>query len=303
MLRKITFPEGGFFMASSRTKKKRARAALVVVLCLVLIIAVAAAACYGLLTRRLKALQAGAGFTFEYEITPAAGSPPLYGLLQQMGGTRGTVTGKYAPDALQLSISAKDAVIPADPLTRVWVSSSETLYDAGQLYRNLRTSITSAYPLAGLLIPDWSIGNYISQAQLASLLGVDAAATSLQDVTGFQLDAKSLQRVTPDDPKDGYLYFQLSTGSADANAPVLVLGLEKSQFFADAIPVEIRLSIPEHGVSIRLNGTISAETVVISAPTSRMKDEDIQTLVQIRETVQSVLQFVQTAGETAQPAA
>ena len=227
-------------MASSRTKKKRIRAALVVVLCLALVLAVAAAACYGLLARRLKALQAGAGFTFRYEITPTADSPALYTILQQTGGTSGTVTGKYAPDALQLSISAPDAVIPADPLTRVWVSGSETLYDAGQLYRNLRTSITNAYPLAGLLIPDWNLGNYISQAQLASLLGVDAAATSLQDVTGFQLDVKNLQRVTPDDSKDGYLYFQLTAGSAGANAPVLVLGLEKSQFFADAIPVEIR---------------------------------------------------------------
>ena len=290
-------------MASSRTKKKRIRAALVVVLCLALVLAVAAAACYGLLARRLKALQAGAGFTFRYEITPTADSPALYTILQQTGGTSGTVTGKYAPDALQLSISAPDAVIPADPLTRVWVSGSETLYDAGQLYRNLRTSITNAYPLAGLLIPDWNLGNYISQAQLASLLGVDAAATSLQDVTDFQLDVKNLQRVTPDDAKDGHLYFQLTAGSAGANAPVLVLGLEKSQFFADAIPVEIRLSIPEHGVSIRLSGTVSAETVVLSAPTSRMKDEDIQTLVQIRETIQSVLQFVQTAGESAQPAA
>ena len=290
-------------MASSRTKKKRIRAALVVVLCLALVLAVAAAACYGLLARRLKALQAGAGFTFEYEITPTADSPALYTILQQTGGTSGTVTGKYAPDALQLSISAPDAVIPADPLTRVWVSGSETLYDAGQLYRNLRTSITSAYPLAGLLIPDWNLGNYISQSQLASLLGVDAVATSLQDVTDFQLDVKNLQRVTPDDAKDGYLYFQLTAGSAGANGPVLVLGLEKSQFFADAIPVEIRLSIPEHGVSIRLSGTVSAETVVLSAPTSRMKDEDIQTLVQIRETIQSVLQFVQTAGESAQPAA
>ena len=290
-------------MASSRTKKRRTQAVLIVVLCLVLVLAVAAAACYGLLTRRLKALQAGAVFTFEYEITPTADSPALYTILQQTGGTRGTVTGKYAPDALQLSISAPDAVIPADPLTRVWVSGSETLYDAGQLYRNLRTSITNAYPLAGLLIPDWNLGNYISQSQLASLLGVDAAATSLQDVTDFQLDVKNLQRVTPDDAKDGYLYFQLTAGSAGANAPVLVLGLEKSQFFADAIPVEIRLSIPEHGVSIRLSGTVSAETVVLFAPTSRMKDEDIQTLVQIRETIQSVLQFVQTAGESAQPAA
>lgn len=290
-------------MASSRTKKRRTQAVLIVVLCLALVLAVAAAACYGLLARRLKALQAGAGFTFEYEITPTADSPALYTILQQTGGTSGTVTGKYAPDALQLSISAPDAVIPADPLTRVWVSGSETLYDAGQLYRNLRTSITNAYPLAGLLIPDWNLGNYISQSQLASLLGVDAAATSLQDVTDFQLDVKNLQRVTPDDAKDGYLYFQLTAGSAGANAPVLVLGLEKSQFFADAIPVEFRLSIPEHGVSIRLSGTVSAETVVLSAPTSRMKDEDIQTLVQIRETIQSVLQFVQTAGESAQPAA
>ena len=51
-------------MASSRTKKKRIQAALVVVLCLALVLAVAAAACYGLLARRLKTLQAGAGVTF-----------------------------------------------------------------------------------------------------------------------------------------------------------------------------------------------------------------------------------------------
>lgn len=291
-------------MASSRTKKRRTPVVLVVILCLVLIVAVAAAACYGLLTRRLKALQAGASFTFDYEITPTADAPALYTILQKTGGTSGTVTGKYAPDALQLSISAPDAVIPADPLTRVWVSSSETLYDAGQLYRNIRTSITNAYPLAGLLVPDWNLGDYISQAQLASLLGVDASATSLQDMSEFRLDAKSLQRVQPDDAKDGYLYFQLSTGDTGSTAPVLILGIEKSQFFADAIPVEIRLSIPEHGVSIRLSGTVSAEAAVLSAPTSRMKDEDIQTIVQIRETIESVLQFVQNAGESAQqPAA
>ena len=35
-----------------------------------------------------------------------------------------------------------------------------------------------SYPLASLLLPDWSLGSYISQAQLASLLGVDTTATS-----------------------------------------------------------------------------------------------------------------------------
>ena len=52
------------------------------------------------------------------------------------------------------------------------------LYDVGQLYKNIRSSITGSYPLASLLLPDWSLGSYISQAQLASLLGVDTTATS-----------------------------------------------------------------------------------------------------------------------------
>lgn len=286
-------------MASSRKKKGRVRAVLVVILCLVLIAAVAAAAGYSLVMRRVKALQAGAGFTFTYEITPTADSPALYTILQSTGAASGTVTGKYAPDALQLSLSASKASIPADPLTRVWVSSSETLYDAGQLYRNIRSAITSDYPLASILMPEWSLGNYISQAQLASILGVDTTATSLQDMTGFQLDAGSLQRVRPEDAQDGYLYFQLRVGSDDT-APVLLLGFEKSRFFDDSIPVEIQLSIPEHGVSIRLVGSVCPETVVLTAPTSRMKDEDIQTLVQIREGIESVLQFVQTAADSVQ---
>ena len=51
-----------------------------------------------------------------------------------------------------------------------------------------------------------------------------------------------------------------------------------------------------------LTGTVSAQTVVLTAPTSRMKDEDIQTLVQIRDTIQSVLQFVQSTADSMQKA-
>ena len=91
----------------------------------------------------------------------------------------------------------------------MYISSSETLYDVGQLYKNIRSSITGSYPLASLLLPDWSLGSYISQAQLASLLGVDTTATSLQDMTEFELPQKKLQRVQPENAKDGYLYFQL----------------------------------------------------------------------------------------------
>ena len=284
-------------MASSRKKKRGVgRVMLILILCLALIAAIAVTVGYSLVTRRVKALQAGAAFTFDYEAASTADSPALYTILQKTGSTKGTVSGLYAPNALQLSITAPGAVIPADPLTRVYVSGSETLYDVGQLYKNIRSSITGSYPLASFLMPDWTLGNYISQAQLASLLGVGTEATSLQDVTEFQLDAKGLQRIQPESARDGYLYFQLNTGSAGADAPVLVVGFQKDKFFDDAIPVELQLTIPAHDVTIRLSGTVSARTVSLTAPTSRMKDDDIQTLVQIRETIQSVLQFVQNAS-------
>ena len=126
-------------MASSKRKKHGAGyVVLIAVLILVLLAVVAAVTGYSLVARRVKALQAGAAFTFDYEITSTADSPALYTILQKTGSTKGTVNGLYAPDALQLSISAPDAVIPAGPLTRVYISSSETLYDVGQLYKNIR---------------------------------------------------------------------------------------------------------------------------------------------------------------------
>lgn len=94
-------------MASSRKKRRGLSIAVIVVLCLLLIAVVAAAVGYSLVARRVKALQAGASFTLDYEITPTADSPALYGILQQAGATNGTVTGQYEPNALQLSIAAK----------------------------------------------------------------------------------------------------------------------------------------------------------------------------------------------------
>ena len=303
MLNKISFYRRRIIMASSRKKRRGLSIAVIVVLCLLLIAVVAAAVGYSLVARRVKALQAGASFTLDYEITPTADSPALYGILQQAGATNGTVTGQYAPDALQLSIAAKKAVIPADPLTRVYVSSDETLYDVGQLYRNVRTSITDAYPLAGLLIPDWSLGSYISQSQLASLLGVDDTATSLQSMNDFQLDLKKIKKVQPENAKEGYLYFRLETDDTAADSPVLTLGVEKSGLLRAASPaVHILLDIPAHGIHTELTGTVTPAAPTLTAPTSRMQDSDIASLVQLRQTVESVVQFVQGAASGTQSA-
>ena len=47
---------------------------------------------------------------------------------------------------------------------------------------------------------------------------------------------------------------------------------------------------------MELTGTVTAAKTVLSAPTSRMSDEDIATLVKLRETIESVVQFVQQAS-------
>ena len=57
-------------MASSKRKKHGAGyVVLIAVLILVLLAVVAAVTGYSLVARRVKALQAGAAFTFDYEIT------------------------------------------------------------------------------------------------------------------------------------------------------------------------------------------------------------------------------------------
>lgn len=80
-------------MASSKRKKHGAGyVVLIAVLVLVLLAVVAAATGYSLVARRVKALQAGAAFTFDYEITSTADSPALYTILQKTGSTKAPST-------------------------------------------------------------------------------------------------------------------------------------------------------------------------------------------------------------------
>ena len=183
------------------------------------------------------------------------------------------------------------------------LDKDETLYDAGQLYRTLRSSITDNYPLAGVLIPEWNMGSYISQTQLASLLGVDDTATSLQSMNDFQLDLKKIKKVQPENAKAGYLYFRLETDDTAADSPVLTLGVEKSGLLRAASPaVHILLDIPAHGIHTELTGTVTPAAPALTAPTSRMQDSDIASLVQLRQTVESVVQFVQGSASGTQSA-
>lgn len=283
-------------MASSR--KKRSRAVVTLLLCLAAVCIVAALVLYGLANRKLKALQQGADFEFTYAVTSQGGitHPALYSILDQAGATEGRMTGLYSPGQLQLYLYSRDAATTETSgdnfFTDVYIDADQTLFNAGKLYRTLRDSVVSSYPLVGTFFPEWSLPNYISQAQLAQMLGVPDSQVAMQDMSGYTLKLDPKWIVHPDYDPQGFTYFQLP--SEGVGSPTLVLGLPlKSLLFDDSIPVDIHLEIPAHDVSVTLTGSVAPVVNSFSAPTDLIQDSDIASFVQLRQTLEQIAQLVQ----------
>ena len=133
---------------------------------------------------KISALQTGASFTFRYEIAPnSPDKPPLLNILERVNASSGSVSGQYAPGKLQLSFYQlnEDDSVKTSPFTRVYIDSEETLFDIGQLYTVLRQDVTDKLSLASVLLPEWSLGDYISQTQAAAVLGVETNKVELQE--------------------------------------------------------------------------------------------------------------------------
>ena len=266
-------------------QKKRGRAALILLLCLLVLCLAAGGTAYALLRQKVRAIQAGAEFDFSYTVTsPAAETPALYGVLQQAGAAQGTVSGQYAPGKFQFALTSGKT-------GNVYIDANETLYDAGQLYTYLRNEVVSAAPLAGLVLPGWSMGSYISQTQLASLLGVELSAVELQDMTSRSLTLGALQKVSPAGALDGYTYYQLPAGESGLSC---IVGLPLKTLFAKETPLHILLTIPKHEVTIALNGTVTAAETTVVAPSSRMTDADVQRFVELRKALESFTDVLQS---------
>ena len=141
-------------MAASKKKRTGARAAVVVVLCLVLVCVVAAAVALGLVSRRVKSFAGGASFSLDYQITStAAEEPALYKVLAQFGGTSGRVDGQYTPEALQLELYPQ-ASGSSQPLTRLYISKDETLYERYHQWAHTRGKklLTWLYRLLAVVV-------------------------------------------------------------------------------------------------------------------------------------------------------
>lgn len=274
-------------MTASRSQK-RGRAALIIVLCVLALCLAAGGTLFALLNHKVKSLQAGASFSFSYQVqSTSTETPALYGVLEKVGATQGTVSGQYAPGKFQVALASQRG----NDFTHIYIDANETLYDAGQLYTYLRGQIVDAAPLASLVLPSWSMGSYISQTQLASVLGTELSAVEMQDMTGFSLALGALQKVTPDGALDGYTYYEVPS-SSDIT---LIFGLPMKELFAKTTPLHVLLTIPEHSVAISLSGTVTAAETTVVAPTSRMSDEEVDSFVQLRKSLESFAAVLQGA--------
>ena len=257
---------------------------LFVALAVVLVAVVAAVGVvFFQLHSKISALQTGASFTFRYEIAPnSPDKPPLLNILERVNASSGSVSGQYAPGKLQLSFYQlnEDDSVKTSPFTRVYIDSEETLFDIGQLYTVLRQAVTDKLSLASVLLPEWSLGDYISQTQAAAVLGVETNKVELQELSGFTLSLKGLKKVSPSAARDGYRYYQFP---AAADGTTLVFGFSTDALFSKTTPIHVLLTIPDHNVHIQLTGTVTSAKTVLSPPASRMSDEDIATLAQIRQ--------------------
>ena len=99
--------------------------------------------------------------------------------------------------------------------------------------------------------------------------------------------------------KEGYTYYQFPTDSTDS--PTVVLGLPvKALLKEEAIPVDLRVSIPAHGVHVALSGTVEPVVNSLSAPADRIQDSDIESIVRLRQALEQIAGLVGSAIKAAQ---
>ncbi len=247
---------------------------------------------------KISALQTGASFTFRYEIAPnSPDKPPLLNILERVNASSGSISGQYAPGKLQLSFYQlnEDDSVKTSPFTRAYIDSEETLFDIGQLYTVLRQAVTDKLSIASVLLPG-------VESRRLHLPDAGCRRTGRRDEQGraagaFRLHplAQGAEKASPSAARDGYRYYQFP---AAADGTTLVLGFSTDALFSKTTPIHVLLTIPDHNVHIQLTGTVTSAKTVLSPPASRMSDEDIATLAQIRQSIESVWKMIQSATQT-----
>lgn len=275
-------------MSSSKSNSRRpGRLALRVLLVLFVIAAVVLLA-FGLLIRsRSGALAKGAAFSFDYQVTSTAAEPSLtYSTLESLGGLTGTLSGQSSGSDLYLAWYAAGK---EEPFTDLYVQDGKVLLNIRQIYRTFLSGLNAKYPLVGSLIPDWTLGDYISQDQLALLLGTEPTVSEMENYSVSAFSLFSMQRVHPDNAMEGYLYFTPKESQGDA---VITIGFPLQSIWTEFFRCHVLVDIPSQGLHLELTGKALPGEYDIQLPASVMKDEDINALAELIQAVRSLVALV-----------
>ena len=163
-------------MSASRSSSRRSRTVLLAVLALLAAAALALLGLYAFIRAKAGALQAGAAFTFDYTVTSTSPEPSTaYAVLDALDALTGSVTGQSSGDSLYLAwynvgsaaFQSDQAPGPDQAFTDLYVKDGLVYLNVRQIYRTLLSGLSAQYPVITSLIPDWGLGDYITQTQLA----------------------------------------------------------------------------------------------------------------------------------------
>ena len=274
-------------MSPSKSNPRRpARLAVRVGIILLVIAAAALLAFYLVVRSRASALSAGAAFSFDYQVTSTAQEPSLaYSTLEALDGLSGTLSGQSSGSDLHLTWYAAGQ---ETPFTDLYVQDGKVLLNIRQMYRTFLSGLTAKYPLAGL-IPDWTLGDYITQDQLAALTGTQPAVSEMEHYAVSAFSPSDLQRVHPENGLEGYLYFTPKQTQGDA---VVTIGFPLQSLWTEFFHCQILVDLPTQGLHFEMNGKVLPGEYEIQMPDSVMKDEDIAALSDIIQAVRSLAALV-----------
>lgn len=292
-------------MSASRSSSRRSRTVLLAVLALLAAAALALLGLYAFIRAKAGALQAGAAFTFDYTVTSTSPEPSTaYAVLDALDALTGSISGQSSGDSLYLAwynvgsaaFQSDQAPGPDQAFTDLYVKDGLVYLNVRQIYRTLLSGLSAQYPVITSLIPDWGLGDYITQTQLARLLGAEPAVAEMEQYSAAAFAPGQMQRVRPEGALDGYLYFApQDTGSAE-----IVIGFPPRSLFAEFFTCHVLVELPGQGLHFELTGRALPGDYDIEAPASVMQDGDIDALAAIFDAVRSILAFVRQLSGAAQ---
>lgn len=292
-------------MSASRSSSRRGRTVLTAVLVLLAAAVLALLGLYAFVRAKAGALQAGAAFTFDYAVTSTAPEPSTaYATLEALDALTGSVTGQSSGDSLYLAwynvgsdaFQTDQAPGSDQAFTDLYVKDGQVYLNVRQIYRTLLSGLSVQYPVIASLIPDWGLGDYITQTQLARLLGAEPAVSEMENYSAASFAPGRMRRVRPEGAREGYLYFApQDTGDAE-----IVIGFPLRSLWSESFSCHVLVDLPSQGLHFELTGRALPGDYSIQAPASVMQDEDIDALAAIFDAVRSILAFVRQLSGTAQ---